>query len=167
MHRWLFIVVLISFSCAGDAGKFAFHPVDEQRFNDIQRVWYTPSHFTRFTPPILFDENKTIWFSYKPDKVNYKEPYAISLSRRSLGWIEIDLKNVMLNSEVGYIVENYPDLETGEYLLRIAFNDEIIGSTTFEVIRDHDQKSEFIDYDLPLEVVLDTEADDIRMLSRE
>jgi hypothetical protein len=116
---------------------------------------------------VQFNENQTLWFSYKPGNINFKQPYAISLSKKSLGWIEIELKNVNLIKETGYLVENYPQLKSGKYLITIAMGKEILSSIEFEVINERDQRENYIDYEMPLDVALDSDADDLRALSRD
>ncbi|MDH4262917.1 MAG: hypothetical protein OEV78_07735 [Spirochaetia bacterium] len=128
---------------------------------------YVPREFRKYNAPIQFNENRSLWFAYKPGKINYKSPYAVSLSKKSLGWIEIDLKNIHLSKTIGYIVDDYPELKYGKYLLTVALEHNILDSIEFEILKEGDQKDDFIDYDLPLSVVLDSDADDLRALSRE
>ena len=164
-----FIIMLLPalfINCGQNKGVFAFFPADESALTQMQKTYYHPPQFIRFQPPILFPENRTVWVAYNPGVINYKTPYAISLSQKSIGWIEMNLKNQLLPAGSKYLVNQYTNLSAGKYLLRVAHNNKIIGSVSFEVITDDKRNEDYIDYDAPIDVVFDTEADDIRVLSR-
>jgi len=161
----IFILSIFLMNCGAKPGTFAFFPADESALTEIQQPYYYPPQFNRFTPPILFSKNRTVWVAYKPDMRNYESPYALSLSKESLGWIEINLQNHLLLPESKYIVNKYEGLAVGKYLLRVAHANKILGSIEFEVISDDSQTEDYIDYEAPIQVVLDRETDDIRMLS--
>jgi len=166
----ILIVLLAGFFfsyCGKSSGSFAFHAVNDQNFTEFQKKVYSPREFKKYHDPILFNENQHLWFSYEPAKVEYKIPYAVSLSKKSLGWIEIDLKNVHLSRNIGYLVDSYPDLKFGKYKLTVALKDKILNSIEFEILKEGDQKDDFIDYDMPLSILMDSDADDLRALSRE
>lgn len=169
MRKWLClgIFIFLSFShCSPEKQGFAFAQVDESAMDLLQKKYYQPRRFNRYNPPVIFGEDKTLWFSFYPSTKAYDRPYAVSLSRKSLGWSEIELKNLILSPETDYIINNYDALPKGHYLLRIALDDEILDSVAFEVINEHEQLEDYIDYDAPLELVEDTEVDDIRLHSR-
>ncbi|MDH4198832.1 MAG: hypothetical protein OEV66_00485 [Spirochaetia bacterium] len=171
MRRLFFPLVLtvcnvFLISCAKNHGSFAFHSVDERRFTEFQKKNYIPGNFNKYTSPIQFGENQTLWFAFQPGKISH-EKYAISLSRKSLGWIEIDLKNLEIPKKIAYLIDNYPNLQAGKYLLTVALRNEILNSIEFEIINERGQRDDFIDYDLPINVVLDSDGDDLRDLSRE
>ena len=153
-------------NCSEKGSDFAFYPVDESSLSPMQKQFYYPRYLNHYKQPILFSENRNIWFSYNPPEKNFKEPYAISLSKKSLGWIEFDLKNQILNPNVKYIVNNYTNLPPGKYMLRVALKNEILGSITFEVISEENKEDDYIDYEAPLDVVLENDTDDIRRYSR-
>ena len=163
----LSFLVFFSAFCMKKSGGFAFHAVNDSKFTPLQKMIYLPRQFTKYQNPIQFNENLNIWFTYEPSKHDYHQPYAVSLSRKSLGWIEIDLKNLHLSNKIGYLVNNYPELKHGQYLLTVALENKILSSVEFEIIKEGDQRNDYIDYDLPLSVVLDSEADDLRVLSRD
>ncbi len=160
------LLVLIASQCDRTLPGFAFAAIDDREMTALQKRWYQPGRFVRHGGPQLFEEKQAIWVSYKPAKINYKRAYAISLSKKSLGWIEIDLKNMMLSPDSDFLVNNFGHLEKGKYLLRVAFDNEILDSILFEIINESDQMKDYIDYDAPLSVVLDDTQDDIRLYSR-
>lgn len=167
MRRFIPFLLLISFyRCDQTLPGFSFAAIDESEMTALQKRWYRPKQFNRHSGPKLFEERQSIWVSYKPRKKHYTEAYAISLSRKSLGWIEIDLKNMMLNPETDFLVNKFGKLQKGKYLLRVAYDNEIMDSIYFEIINESDQLKDYIDYDAPLSVVLDEAEDDIRLYSR-
>lgn len=161
------ILVISQIFCMEKTGSFAFHSIKESKLTSFQKSMYLPREFKKYRAPIQFDEKINLWFAYTPAKVSYKSPYAVSLSKKSLGWIEIDLKNLHLSQKIGYLVDSYPELKNGKYLMTVALENKILNSVEFEIIKEGDRKDDFIDYDMPLSVVLDSDADDLRILSRD
>ena len=169
MRKWMTAVVLASLSlayCSSGKQGFAFAQVDETAMNVLQKKYYQPRRFNRYSPPVIFGEDKTLWFAFYPAQKVYDRPYAVSLSRKSLGWSEIELKNLNLSSEIDYLINNYGALPKGRYLLRVALDDEILDSIAFEVINENEQLEDYIDFDAPLDLVENKEVDDIRLYSR-
>lgn len=145
-----FFILLSSFySCTEKKSAFAFFPMDDSELDFIQNKYFHPPLFKYYKPPINFSENKAIWFSYNPPKISREIPYAVSLSRKSLGWIEIDLRAVQLKKNSNYLVNFYKDLEPGEYQITVALDRQKLGSVVFQ-IKPESNKSR-IDYDAPLE----------------
>lgn len=146
---FLLISVSLFYSCSEKGNTFGFFPMDDAELDFIQNKYFHPPLFRYYNPPITFEENKAIWFSYNPAKISRDIPYAVSLSRKSLGWIEIDLKEVSLEKNSTYLVNYYKDLEPGEYQITIALNQEKLGSVIFRIKPESNKTS--IDYDAPLD----------------
>lgn len=166
----VYFVVFLAFitsSCWDNSGSFSFHSINEHKFTEFQRKNYIPRTFHKYKSPVQFNEDETLWFAYEPSKVVNNGIYAVSLSRKSLGWIEIDLKNVKFSRKTGYLIDNYPKLKSGRYLLTVAIDNTILNSVEFEILKQSDQREDYIDYDMPLNVVLDSDVDDLRALSRD
>ena len=155
----LTFITTLTFSCAPEIGKgkFAFFAADQQQLNNLEEKLYQPRRFKKFKPPISFAQDKTLWYIYKPDTKDYKLPYAISLQKKSLGYIEIDLKNKMLSPEVGGFIDLFEDLEVGHYAIKIAYKNLVIDEIKFSIERKENPDS--IDFDAPISD--DPESDDI------
>jgi len=171
MRNKLFILgflLVMSQSCAKKPGIFAFYPVDMSVLTPEQKIWFQPTDFRRFNQPVFFKRHHTIWYSYKPDSPKFKKPYAISLLKKSLGYIEIDLRNQVIKNSAGFLVDRYDNLETGFYKIKIAVDNEVIDFFDFEIIESSD--SDVIDYELSLDNPEahqeDVKFDDIRALSK-
>jgi len=161
----LLIILLNSMLCSAQKHGFAFYPVDMANFNLVQKKFFTPTNFQTYKSPILFSDKQSIWFSYNPEKRSFKNPYAISLSKKSLGWIEIDLRNKVLNKQTKLIIDKYSNLDPGKYLIRIALNNVTLDQVEFEILNITNQNSDYIDYEAPIETALEQNDDDIKMYS--
>lgn len=160
------IVFSLLYGCTGgeENGTFAFFAADQSQLGEVQGRLFRPDSFKKFAEPGLFEQNRVLWLAYRPVSPDFGDIYALSLSKKSLGWIEIDLKNIQLSREVGYIVDYYNDLEPGEYMLRIAHENRVIDSYKFVIVPVQDET--FIDFSLPVSDETVAEEDDIVLNSR-
>lgn len=138
----LFKILFLSFTalgfiyCGKKETSFSFRAVDPLEKNSLEQTLYRPGVFRQIkhgTP--VFDKGKILWIAYTPAKSKYDKPYAVSLSRKSLGYIEINLRNRMLDPAVGSIVDKYEDLDEGDYLLRVALSGEVIDQIYFRIVK--------------------------------
>lgn len=152
LNMRVFFVVLAGIflfsSCQYKKGDFAFHVSDQEDWSEIQKSLYRPKEFKKLRLPISFGKDKNIWFVYRPALPRWKKTYAISLSQKTLGYNEIELRNQVLKRSNQVLLDNFENLEEGKYLLRIAYNNKVIDSIEFEV-RPPEQNKE-IDYEAPL-----------------
>lgn len=109
---------------------------------------FQPDVFKIYQEPIVFTKGLDIWFSYVPAVPRWGSTYAVSLSKKTLGYNEIDLRNQVLKRSRKMLIDHYSPLPIGKYLLRIAINNKVIDSVYFEVRAD--ENAEKIDYDAPL-----------------
>ena len=114
----------------------------------MQKHWFQPRLFRKYSQPITFPQSKNLWYIYKPASPDHTQPYALSLSRKSLGWIEVGLKNQKINKDSDLIIDQQRNLELGRYLLRIAYENEVLDSITFQIVPGEGQAE--IDYDAPI-----------------
>ncbi len=161
-----FLIFIFFYSCDTKEPSFSFFPVNQSDLDHVQSQYFHPPSFRIFQDPITFEENKIIWFAYRPNEINRELPYALSLSRKSLGWVELDLRAHRLETNTEYITNYYKDLEPGEYLLTVALKNKKLGSVIFHIIPERGE--EIIDYDAPLAEAdsVDTPSDDILYFSQ-
>jgi len=173
MQRVIFSLIFIFsfiflFNCSPSGHGFAFHITDRQTSN-LNVNWYQPRLFKKMRSPIIFAGKKVIWFAYVPKNRKYGNKYAISLSKKSLGWIEILLKNQILKKDVGMLIDFFDDLSDGKYLLRIANSEAVIDSAVFEV--QSSENNNVIDYNVSINKTIENfdseNGDDILIFSRE
>ena len=160
----LILLVLTSTFCSKTRGTFAFFSADQSQLNVNQQKWYQPRRCKKFKPPASFQQSKILWYFYTPGTTHFQKPYAMSLSQKSLGWVEVDLKNQELNSE-GAIIDQFTGLEPGKYLLRIAYENEVIDRYEFEIVPDENKDT--IDFSAAVTSTSDLEeVDDILLYSK-
>lgn len=134
MRRFLVLPILF-WGLAGCAkkGEFAFFPADERDLSPLQARLYVPQRFRKLKPPISFPGSLSIYYIYRPGSPKNGDVYAMSLSKQSLGWVEVDLKNQRLDPSRGVLYDKLVGLEPGEYLLKIAYEDKVIDEIQFEI----------------------------------
>lgn len=163
---WIFFSLFSLTFCQKDTGKLAFAVVDENLMTPLEAKNFIPRRFYLFHDKTLFPAGKKIWFVYIPPlefRVYGKTTFAISLQKKSLGYLEIDLRNKTISPLDPYLRDFYENLEPGDYRLRISANAEVLVEKDFEVIESQD--SDFIDYEKELSDEEENE-DEILKLSR-
>lgn len=135
---------LITANCSS-RGKFAFAVADHTNLSVLEQHFYTPQRFERPQVKPIFESDDVLWFAYRPHSVRENEFYAVSLTKKNLGYQEIDLRNRTIATGVGHLIDHYTNLEEGEYRLRIAHNNKVIDQIDFVIVGD--SASESIDYD--------------------
>ena len=131
--------------CGRGRGRFAFTVADHQDLPVLQQHFFQPQRFVRFDTKPVFERDDVLWYAYKPVSPKANKFYGISLQKKSLGYLEVDLRNRTIADGVGLLIDHYKALEEGEYRLRIAYNDEVIDQIDFIVVGD--SVSESIDYE--------------------
>lgn len=144
----LLLSSLLFVACGQKKGRFAFYISEQSDWSVLRNKLFQPDIFKKYQEPIVFTKGLDIWFSYLPALSRWESTYAISLSKKTLGYNEIDLRNQVLKREREMLIEHYEPLPIGKYLLRIAINNKVIDSIYFEVRAD--ENAEKIDYDAPL-----------------
>ena len=167
----VFMILLFSmlFCAEEEPGMFAFFPAEMSELDSLGKNHYRPKWFKKYRSGTSFPSDKTLWFTWKPSAPDTTLPYAISLSRKSLGFNEIDLRNSTIRPGVGAIVDYYENLEPGQYLLRVAYKNTVQDSVYFDIVSTVGPG--LVDYETPVEIPFEsltseTEYDDIREYSR-
>ncbi|RME88951.1 MAG: hypothetical protein D6767_09300 [Candidatus Hydrogenedentota bacterium] len=134
MRLFLFILLSIFLvACQKQTSGFAFFPADESELSPLEKKLFTPTRFKRLREPISFPSSLAIYYLYQPESPHYGEVYAISLSKFSLGWVEVDLYNQRLDGTRGALFGKLEDLDPGRYLLRIAYENKVIDKIEFSI----------------------------------
>lgn len=159
----IFFIVLSIFNCGSRKTRFAFFAATESKLNALQQKWFQPKIFKYLKHPIEFNQKQTLWVYYKPVNFSYDNLYALSLSKKSLGWNEIDLKNKKISPDINALIDSYRNLPPGEYQLRIAFDNKVLDRIQFTVRAEINEDA--INYDAPLKISQKNEEDEIIRLS--
>ena len=146
----LALVLIIQVGCREkEKHNFAFIMADTSELSPLSEKNFQPRLFKIHRAPISFPENSTLYIHYKPDKIDYLETYALALSKRSLGFIQVDLRNVKINQGIGAMINKYSDLEPGQYKLEVANSEGILNEIVFTIRKAAQQ--ELIDFTVGLE----------------
>ena len=147
MARFVFLLLfaLASLACKRSAGKIAFTIADTQALGILEAKYFQPSRFQQSKQTPIFETDDVIWFAYKPTSPQLGARYAISLLKKGLGFQEIDLRNQVLDSSRGLIIDSYRHLDAGEYKIRFAVNNESLDEFNLLIVEDSDV--EVVNYD--------------------
>lgn len=168
-YIFIFILSFAFLQCTEEkSGVFGFFAADMSELDAMSRSNYRPRWFKKYTEETSFPSDKTLWFIWKPQNPDTSLPYAISLSRKSLGYNEIDLRNAAIREGVGGIVDYFENLEPGQYMLRVAYKNSVLDYVYFDIVPATGPGE--VDYEVPVEIPFDTMAaeqdfDDIREYS--
>lgn len=145
-------IIFLQIACQKKTGVFAFSVVEHNsvllRESEAIEESYQPKVFRRKKNPIVFPQGSDVWCLYAPASPRSGKTYALSLSKKTLGYNEIDLRNQILNRSQRTLLQKYSSLPVGHYLLRIALENKVIDSVAFEIRPD--EKNHVIDYEAPL-----------------
>ena len=138
-------------------GRFSFYSLQDSELNAIERKYFRPKFFKVKKEPVFFYEDETLWFCYYPANPKYKKIYVISLSQKSVGWFEIDLKNQLLSPRNKALVGKFSHLNAGRYLLRLFEGPDVVDQIEFDILPS--KETTILDYDevdIPLEIENET-----------
>ncbi|MCS6984672.1 MAG: hypothetical protein NZM25_06065 [Leptospiraceae bacterium] len=162
---WLFVFLL---ACQKRTGELAFALVDESTMSPLEAYNFVPRRFYKSLAKGIFPDNKKLWFVYRPplELTLYGKPiFIFALQKKSLGYLDIDLRRKTVDPQDGVIRDFYENLQEGDYRLRITTPEEVLLEYDFEIISMRDQ--DIVNYEE--EVIPDSqeglEVDDIRSLS--
>lgn len=162
MRLFVLLAIFTQIGCFGKEGQFSFFAADMSDLTLLEKKFYRPSEFKKMRAPVSFETDDVIWFAYEPPSPDASALYAVSLQRKSLGYVEIDLRNLRLALGTDQLIDKFENLETGEYLLKVAADGKVLSQTSFSILED--SASDVVDYDAPADD--DAEADEIIAFSR-
>ena len=148
------LVIVLVFNCSrGGLGRFSFYALHDLELSAIEKKYFRPKVFKVKKDPIFFYEGETLWFCYYPSSPLYKQIYIISLSQKSIGWFEIDLKNQLLSPQNEALVSKFNNLNVGRYLIRIFKGLDIVDRIEFDVLPSKETVVlNYDEVDIPLEI---------------
>lgn len=159
------MLAAITLACGKSQGELAFSRPDESQMTEMEKTYFVPRRFHKIVEPAIFPEGGKLWFSYKPPLRLYgSRTYAFSLQKKSLGFIEIDLRNITLTPGITHLVDFYENLEPGDYLLKIADIDGLLMEYNFEIAENDSTRT--LDYDVDPDGQSSDTEDEIISLSR-
>jgi hypothetical protein len=158
-----FMLLLFFQNCSEIKGEFGWATTSDEGKDILEKVNFKVTEFKMMRSNLIFSPNDTIHYVYKIQwnlfhGFKHREEFTVSLEKESLGFLEVEAKKKYLDAEDYTIRDTFNGLEIGRYILKIAYEGDVIDSVVFDVLPEEG-------YAVP-EDRLDEEPDDILRYSR-
>ena len=120
--------------CKREEAFFGFYLLKEKELSPIGERYFFPKRFVRYKPPIYFPSGYVLYYSFFSSSLEDGVPYTVVLFRKSLGWVEERMEQIVLREGEEALVGFFADLPKGEYLLRVYERGRKIGETFFSIL---------------------------------
>ncbi|EMJ93415.1 LIC_12238 family plasminogen-binding lipoprotein [Leptospira alstonii] len=128
-----FIFSLTS-ACFKPTGEFGWALLDEEKLNILEKKIMTVGEYTITRKNLIFPDDKTIRYIYRfSGSISENAETYVSLSRFQLGYNEMDVLRKRPNPISKTIEGSFQDLSPGKYLLKIAYEGDVIDEVEFLV----------------------------------
>ncbi|MDV6236844.1 hypothetical protein CH379_014540 [Leptospira ellisii] len=125
---------LTTISCLKPSGDFGWAVLDEDSFDLLEKKNMTVGEYTITRNDLVFPEDKTIHYIYRFSRsVPETAETYVSLSRFQLGYNELDVLRKRPNPTSHTISGSFRDLTPGKYLLKVAYEGDVIDEVEFLV----------------------------------
>ncbi|EMY76320.1 putative lipoprotein [Leptospira weilii serovar Ranarum str. ICFT] len=119
-------------ACFKPTGEFGWALLDEEKFNILEKKIMTVEEYTITRRNLIFPDDKTIRYIYRfSGSVSETAETYVSLSRFQLGYNEMDVLRKRPNPISKTIEGSFQDLSPGKYLLKIAYEGDVIDEVEF------------------------------------
>ncbi|MBK8393967.1 MAG: hypothetical protein IPL26_01825 [Leptospiraceae bacterium] len=163
MIRILFLVFIsLIVNCGPSGGEFGWATTQDGEKSVLERELYMVTDFKMTRANLIFSPSDTIHYIYTfsrhPGELT---EFIVTLEKESLGFVEIDLKRKLLESESNSLKDRFVGLSPGKYRLQVVYDQEVIDSIEFDVLPEEGFSIENVNIDKDKE-----ETDDILKYSR-
>ncbi len=143
MLRNYFVALLLLFSVAGCStqirGTFGWTAVDDRGIEDFERGLLLETEFRIKRENLYFFDYQTIWWVYQIRGGRYSGDgflAALYENNNTPDPVEVDLRRVPIlrDGSYDYIRQYYEDLSPGRYLLKIAYESEVVDQVEFFIV---------------------------------
>ncbi len=101
---------------------------------------------------LIFSPSDTIHYVYQFSRNPGSETdFYISLNRYELDFVEIDIKKKNVEVESGAIRDSFSELRTGEYLIKIVYEGDVVDEVKFQVLPEEGYTEETVEQELAAE----------------
>lgn len=130
----LSLIFIFSTNCFKPTGEFGWAVMDEEKFNILEKKIMTVGEYTITRENLIFPDDKTIHYIYRFSRAvpETAETY-VSLSRFQLGYNELDVLRKRPNPISKTIEGSFQGLTPGKYLLKVAYEGDVIDEVEFLV----------------------------------
>lgn len=103
----------------------------------LERELVVVSEYTLTRKNLYFSPNDIIHYIYRFDRSpGGSKEFIVTLEKKSLGYVEIELKKKHIEPSTRYIKDRFTHLDEGKYRVNLVFGKNIIDTVYFEVIPD-------------------------------
>ncbi|EKO13906.1 MULTISPECIES: LIC_12238 family plasminogen-binding lipoprotein [Leptospira] len=128
------LVFSITWACFKPTGEFGWALLDEEKFNIIEKKIMTVGEYTVTRQNLIFPDDKTICYIYRFSRsVSESAETYVSLSKFQLGYNEMDVLRKRPNPISQTIEGSFQGLSPGKYLLKVAYEGDVIDEVEFLV----------------------------------
>ncbi|MDI7196364.1 hypothetical protein QMM61_06550 [Leptospira santarosai] len=115
-------------------GEFGWALLDEEKLNILEKKIMTVGEYTITRENLIFPDDKSIYYIYRFSRsVPETAETYVSLSRFQLGYNEMDVLRKRPNPISKTIEGSFQRLSPGKYLLKIAYEGDVIDEVEFLV----------------------------------
>jgi hypothetical protein len=141
-------ILLFIWNCGEHSGRFGWATSVSGDLGVLERQFYVPTQFEMTREELYFSPGDTIHFVYEFDSsVAPTDEFLFSLNKKSIDYLEIDLRIKTIEEGKPVIRDHYTGLNVGEYLLKIAYEGEVFDTVEFQVLPDESYFVENLDSD--------------------
>jgi hypothetical protein len=143
-------------------GNFGWATSLDEGMSELDKEFHIQTEYQMMREDLLFSPNETIHFVYKfNSNVSPKKEFYFSLNKKSIDYLEIDLRKKSIEEGAPIIRDSYTGLEIGDYLLKVAYEGDVFDQVEFKVLPEEGYFSKTLEHELSGEI-----EDDIIRYSR-
>ncbi len=153
VYRLAFLLAfLTTINCGIPKGEFGWATSHAQGLDIMAREIQIITDYKMMRDSLIFSPNDTIHYVYSFSRnPGVETDFYISLNRYQLDYVEIDIKKKNVELESGSIRDSFSQLRTGDYLLKIVYEGEVIDEVKFQVLPEEGYTEEIIEQELAAE----------------
>jgi len=145
----LLIVILLTVNCGIPKGDFGWATSKAEKLDILERHIQMITDYKMMRDGLIFSPNDTIHYVYTFSRNPGTETdFYISLNRYELDYVEIDIKKKNVETESASIRDSFSQLRTGEYLIKIVHEGEVVDEVKFQVLPEEGYTEETIEQEL-------------------
>jgi hypothetical protein len=145
----LLIVILFTVNCGIPKGDFGWATSKAEKLDILERHIQMITDYKMMRDGLIFSPNDTIHYVYTFSRNPGTETdFYISLNRYELDYVEIDIKKKNVETESASIRDSFSQLRTGEYLIKIVHEGEVVDEVKFQVLPEEGYTEETIEQEL-------------------
>lgn len=158
----LAVLLALTLNCGAPKGNFGWATSLDEGISEIDKEFHVQTEYQMMREDLVFSPNETIHFVYAfKSHVSAKDEFYFSLNRKSIDYLEIDLRRKTIEEGASVIRDSFSGLEVGDYLLKVAYEGDVFDQVEFKVFPEDGYFTENLDRELTGEI-----QDDIIRYSR-